>query len=75
MTRLLPIFFPKFKDTHWSFVVNLPRSPGILVIIFPCEVLVSALVSLILSAILYYRLLSKTDNVASGDFIDLPYHG
>ena len=67
MTRLLPIF--SFQDTQWSYVTDIPRWPGILVIILPCEVLVSALVSAILHhQFICYHILSKTNNVTSGDF-------
>ena len=79
MTRLLPIFlifFPKFQDTHWSYVMDIPRSPGILVIKLPCEVLVSAFVLAILrqqSSIIIYSVKPTMLQVVIS--IDLSHHG
>ena len=76
---LLPIFsivFPKFQDIHWSYVVDIPRSSGILVIILPCEVLVSAFILAILhqqSSITIYSVRPTMCQVVIS--IDLPHHG
>ena len=78
-TRLLPkfsIFFQKFQDAYRLYIVDIPRSFGILVIILPCEMLVSAFVLEILhqqSSVTIYSVRPILLKVVIS--IDLPHHG